>query len=115
MKKFFLIAALLFFTLITFQTCKKDDFKNLDCSSIPATYSINIKPLVTSTCAVSGCHVAGSANGDFTTYAGLKAASDNGGLQRETITNNSMPPSGGLSLDQRKQIKCWMNNGSANN
>jgi len=116
MKKFSLIAFLVFLTLITFQTCKKDDLKNLDCSTVPATYSANIKTLVSNTCATSGgCHAAGSANGDFTMYAGLKAVANSGALEKETITQKSMPPSGGLSLDDRKKIKCWLNNGSPNN
>lgn len=115
MKKTISAAALLFVTLLFFQTCKKDELQNVDCSTIPATYSANIKPLTTSLCATSGCHAAGSANGDFTTYAGLKAMADNGMLEKETVTNNSMPPSGGLSLDNRKKIKCWLNNGSPNN
>ena len=116
MKKFVFTATLLFFTLVLFQTCKKDDLKNLDCSTVPATYSANIKPLVTSLCATAGgCHAAGSANGDFTTYAGLKIMADNGMLEKETITDKSMPPSGALSLDNRKKIKCWLNNGSENN
>ena len=115
MKRSLLILIAAFTAMIFFQTCKKNDLKNLDCSKIPATYNSNIKPLINLQCATSsGCHGSGSSR-DYSTYAGLKIIADNGSLEKETITDKSMPPSGALSLDDRKKIKCWLNNGSLNN
>jgi hypothetical protein len=103
-------------TTFVFQTCRKDDLKNLDCTPIAATYSANIKPLVTTECAASSsCHGAGTSNSNYTTYAGLKAVADDGSLEKKVIKDKSMPPSGALPIDNRKQIKCWLNNGSQNN
>ena len=117
MKKIILVTACVFTTSLLLQNCKKkDDLKDVDCSTVAATYSGNIKPLVTTQCAVAGsCHGAGSLRGDYTTYTGLKAAADNGSLETKTLNDKSMPPSGALSLDDRKKIKCWLNNGSPNN
>ena len=116
MKKTVLASVLIIFIFSFLENCKKDDLKNLDCSKVSATYSGSIKPLVTSQCATSnGCHGVGSSRGDYTTYSGLKAAADNGSLENKTINDKSMPPSGALSLDDRKKIKCWLNNSSPNN
>lgn len=116
MKKTVLTSLLIIFIFAFLENCKKDDLKNVDCSKVAATYSGSLKPLTTSQCATSsGCHGIGSPHGDYTTYTGLKAAADNGSLENKTLTDKSMPPSGALSLDDRKKIKCWLNSGSPNN
>jgi hypothetical protein len=117
MKKIILITSCIVAICMVLQNCKKkDDLKNVDCSTVAATYNSDIKLLMTSQCTSGGgCHGTGSSRGDYTSYAGLKAAADNGSLESKTITNKSMPPSGALSLDDRKKIKCWLNNGSPNN
>jgi hypothetical protein len=116
MKKNTIFIFLFFISILLFQTCKKDDLKNLDCSTVPATYNADVKPLVASQCATSGgCHGIGSSHGNFSDYSGLKIIADNGSLESKTIKDKSMPPSGALSLDDRKKIKCWLNNGSPNN
>jgi hypothetical protein len=115
MKRFVLLISIIIFIITIFQTCKKDDLKNLDCSKVPSTYLSNIKPIIDTHCATStSCHAAGSGR-DYSAYAGLKNVADNGSLEKTTITDKSMPPSGALSLDDRKKIKCWLNNGSPNN
>ena|ERR1041385_390194 len=99
-----------------FLSCKKkDEYADLDCSQISSAYNANIKPIINANCNSSGCHGAGSSNGDFTVYAGLKAKADNGSLNTRVLEDKTMPPSGALSLDDRKKIKCWINNGAPNN
>ncbi len=98
--------------------CKKKDddpLANVDCSQVASAYNANIKPITSGNCVSSGCHNAGSANGDFTTYAGLKAKADNGSLNKRVLEAKSMPPSGPLPIDDLKKIKCWLNNGAPNN
>lgn len=101
------------------ESCKKkkknDDLNNVDCSTINAGYNANVKPILSGNCLSSGCHNSGSANGDFTTYAGLKAKADNGSLNNRVVEQRNMPPSGALSTDNLKSIKCWINSGSPNN
>lgn len=106
------------FTLIAgiwWSSCKKDEYKNLDCSTISSAYNANIKPIIDANCISSGCHNSGSNNGDFTSYAGLKGKADNGSLENRVLDKKDMPPSGALSLDDRKKIKCWIENGALNN
>lgn len=100
--------------LIMLASCR-DEMGNLDCSSISSAYAADIKPLITSNCATAGCHNAGSPQGDFTSYAGIKAMADNGRLKDKVIHDKTMPPSGPLSLDDRKKLQCWLNSGAPNN
>lgn len=88
---------------------------NVDCSKINAAYSTDIKPLINANCISSGCHNAGSSNGDFSQYSGLKTVAENGKLDERVIGQQDMPPSKKLSLDERKKIKCWIKSGAPNN
>lgn len=99
---------------IVLNSCK-DDLGNIDCSSISSSYSTAIKPLIDANCTTAGCHNAGSTRGDFTVYSGLKAVADAGTLEEKVINEKSMPPSGALSVDDRKKIKCWLEAGAPNN
>lgn len=108
----------LFFLTVVYlfvSSCKKNEYKNIDCNKISAKYSSDIFPLISSRCNSSGCHAAGSSRGDFTTYQGLKSKADNGSLERTVLVDKTMPPSGALSQDDRNKIKCWLTNGAPNN
>ncbi len=116
MKKTYFIITLIIFSIAFLENCKKNDLKNVDCSKVAATYSGSIQPLVASKCSTSsGCHGIGSSLGDYTNYNALKIVADNGSLENKTLNAKSMPPSGALSLNDRKKIKCWLNNSSPNN
>jgi len=104
--------------LLLLHGCKKNDnndLNNLNCSKINSVYSSDIKPIIEGSCLSSGCHNSGSANGDFTTYPGLKAKVDNGSLDNRVIQQKNMPLTGALSMDDLKKIKCWLNSGAPNN
>ena len=103
------------FVLLYIYSCKKNEYKNIDCNSIQAKYSSDIFPIINSKCNSSGCHGAGSSKGDFTNYQGLKAKADNGSIEKRVLVNKDMPPSGSLSSEERNKIKCWLNNGAQNN
>ena len=105
-----------FLALLAIQSCKKKDpLDNVDCSKVNAAYAVNVKPIINANCVSSGCHNANSVNGDFTSYAGLKAKADNGSLNSRVIQQKTMPPSSPLSLSDLKSIKCWIDSGSPNN
>jgi mono/diheme cytochrome c family protein len=97
-------------------SCQKpDEDKPLaDCSKANATYS-EINNIVGANCNSSGCHGTGSGNGDFTTYAGLKAKAESGSLKNRVVVKKDMPPAKTLSTEQIQQIECWMNNGALEN
>ena len=95
--------------------CKKNEYKNIDCGKLNATYNGSIKAIINSNCTFSSCHSSGSSNGDYTTYNGIKTIADNGKLEDRVLVKKNMPSTGALSLDDRKKIKCWLVSGSQNN
>ena len=101
--------------IIVVFSCKKKDYKKLDCSSTPSKYSIDIAPIISTNCVSSGCHGSGSFHGDFSTYTGVKNSVDAGNFENTVLYKQSMPPSGPLTKDQRQKIYCWIQNGSQNN
>lgn len=102
--------------LVLFAGCKKETKEDvIDCTGVSPSYNSEIKPIINANCISSGCHNAGSSNGDYTTYAGLKTDASSGVLESRVIINKTMPPSGPLSLEDRKKIKCWISSGALNN
>ena len=96
-------------------SCKKEKDSKVDCNTLSAAYTANVKPIIVGNCLSSGCHNAGSTNGDFNTYAGLKTSADNGSLNKKVVQDKSMPPTGSLSQDDRNKIQCWVSAGAPNN
>jgi hypothetical protein len=101
--------------------CSKDDDGGgnnnpppVDCNTISATFATNVSPLITSSCAKSGCHAAGSTNGvgPLTTYAQIFAAR----VQiRAAVASGNMPKDATFSATQKATITCWIDAGAANN
>ena len=87
----------------------------LDCSTVEASYSKDIAPIIAGYCA--SCHGYGSLNGDFTNYAGLSGVAKNGKLEYHLFKKQDMPPYGNIPVNAEglKKIRCWLNNGSMNN
>jgi len=88
------------------------------CSTV--TYKKDITPIINQTCAIKSCHVSGTGERDYITYAGLKNDATNGKFKKEVLTNKSMPPrnsSGPTSLTaaQLEKFTCWINAGAPNN
>ncbi|WP_317897816.1 hypothetical protein [Aurantibacillus circumpalustris] len=115
MKK--LIYLLFFVNCICNWSCgkKEDEYKNLDCSSINASYTSTIKPLIDANCTSSGCHDAKSSNGNLTTYEGLIIRVNNGTLSKRVLYTKDMPKRSALSLEDRERIKCWLDAGAPRN
>ncbi len=103
------------FVLILF-ACRKEEkvpIGDVDCSMI--TYSGTISQLFDSHCNTSGCHNAGSDDGDFTTYDLVKPWADNGEIAKETLDKQTMPEDGPLTSEQLGQLQCWLDDGAPNN
>jgi hypothetical protein len=111
MKKIFALL-LLVSGLALINSCKKkNEYKNMDCAS-NLSYTSSIRPIIDANCTSSGCHGSRSANGDYTTYDGLLIRVKNGSLSEKVLYNKDMPKGNPLSLDDRKKIKCWIDNGA---
>lgn len=104
-------------------SCSDDEEPTImddDCTNANVSYQSDILPIINSSCALSGCHVAGFNNGDYTSYAGLKAKADSGRLNARVVIDQSMPPSNSpgpktLSDAQIEAFKCWIEAGAPEN
>lgn len=78
------------------------------------SFSANVSSIIQSSCAISGCHAAGSSNGPgaLTTYQQIF---NNRAAIRTAVANGTMPKSGSLSTTQKNLILCWIDNGAASN
>lgn len=102
--------------LVSWNSCKKqDEYANLDCSKIDASYTNSIRPIIDANCVSSGCHDANSANGNYTTYDGLLIRVNNGTLSQRVLYTKDMPKGTALSLADRQKIKCWIDAGGPKN
>ena len=91
------------------------------------SFNADISPILTSRCAIPGCHVAGGPHDvDLRTYDSLKAGGDDGPIvieddARESeivkqIVQGRMPPGGPpLEAAQTQLIIDWINEGAQNN
>lgn len=113
-----------FFTLVVLliSSCLKEKgpVPSVQCSGLNVSYSATIKTIIDTKCAISGCHVAGgNGNGDFTTYAGVKAkiGTNNDPFNNRLFVLGDMPQAGSPTLtdDEKQKIKCWLEAGALNN
>jgi hypothetical protein len=108
---------------ILFTACEsenKEDLFPVDpavvCKTDSMSFSMDIKPIIAKNCAISGCHVSGFNDGDFTTYQGIKDKIDNGDLIRQRVViKKDMPASGPLPDCEIAKIESWLNAGAPNN
>ncbi len=80
-------------------------------------FNCQVKPIIDLHCAISGCHVDGTgANGDFTTYQGVKLKVDNGTFQQRVFQGDPtfMPYNGPLNDSLLQILTDWINNGAPN-
>lgn len=113
----------LFFTAQGCNKKKPADEHPAVCDTIAPTYDADVKEIVDATCV--GCHGQGTAPGDYSTYAGMKAHLDSGTFKDRVVTerdNDSkrMPPpySTGpteLTDDQFDIMQCWLLDGYPEN
>jgi hypothetical protein len=110
----YVIAGILIATFAACHVTKKTTKPALDCTTVPSTYKTDILPIINQNCSNS-CHGYGSKHGDFTTYDGLNAVVKSGEFELRVLINQSMPPKGPLPEEDRKKIRCWLNNGALDN
>jgi len=106
--------------VLCFSSCYYDNedllYGNDDCSAEGVSFANDIQPIISTSCAISGCHVqGGGSNGIFTNYAGLKAKVDNGSFRQRVLVEQNMPPSEPLSNCQLQYLDAWIKEGAQNN
>lgn len=104
---------LLAICLLLVVTCKKEKTFTPECNG-SKSYASDVSPIISSNCAVSGCHATGSSNGPgaLTNYSQVNVAKSR---IRTAVANGTMPKNGKLSDDQKNKIICWIDAGALNN
>ena len=114
MKK--IIAAIL---IIFCGSCAYDNAEELygekSCPPQGASFSETIEPIISSNCAISGCHVSGQQLPTLETYAQISTNSDK--VKSRTSNGTMPPPSSGLTLtsEEIEAIACWADAGAPDN
>jgi uncharacterized membrane protein len=87
---------------------------NADCNTISAKFSTDINTIIQTNCTLSNCHGSNSATGvNFYNYNQISSkASD---IYRRAVVKKDMPPTGALSAEDQKKLKCWIDAGAPNN
>ena len=110
---------LIVFSLVALLGCTSDNFEefyniNDECSELGTSFQNDIQPIISTNCAISGCHVTGTGLPPWQTYNQISARAEDIAI-RITI---DMPPSvSGKSLTATEiaQIQCWAEAGTPNN
>ena len=76
------------------------------------SYASQIKGIITTNCALSGCHDAGSGSRNWTNFANLKSHASS---IKTRVVNRTMPPTGSLSQQNIDLISCWVDDGALEN
>src|SRR5688572_16441518 len=108
-----LLACAFFFCVIVIQSCVDHALPEteVDPCSAEFSYDAEVKPIINTSCAISGCHH-GSLGADsnwtvFTTFQG-KSANVKDRITRPPGTPIHMPAVGSLTSDQIQTIVCWV-------
>ncbi len=113
-----LFAAGLLLASLTLAMCQKETTgTTYDCTGLTPTYTNDIKAIINTNCAKSGCHDASTqeAGIDLSTYAKVKSESSNarflGAIEHRT-GYEAMPQDASKLADANIQkIYCWIENG----
>jgi hypothetical protein len=76
------------------------------------SYANDIKDIITTNCAKSGCHGAGTGSRDWTVFGNVKSHAAN--IKTRT-SNRTMPPDAPLSQQEIDVISCWVDDGAMDN
>lgn len=112
---------LILITSALFFSCKKESIKEYNCNGISPTYDGEIKSILNTHCAFSGCHNATSKKGGIilSDYANAKTESTKdrflGSIQH--LKGYKSMPQDASKLDEVtiQKLSCWVQNGSPQN
>ena len=86
----------------------------VDCTTVPASFSANVKPMIINQCSSSGCHDISASGGlTFSNYDDIKNNITR--IKVRALDEKSMPTSGPLSTADQNMLKCWIESGTPNN
>ncbi|HEY0740517.1 MAG TPA: hypothetical protein VGD40_03610 [Chryseosolibacter sp.] len=114
------VSAFLFIVVFGFQvSCADHNFPSYVCPDTEVSYLEDVRPIVTTKCAISGCHNGSlGAERNWSDFPTFQRNAQNGNVKNYVI-NRIMPPAhsqnGPLSQDQINTIACWVDEGAPNN
>jgi hypothetical protein len=115
-KKTLIAAGAIFFIALSGCYRDKEDllYGETNCEPAGVSYQNDIAPLISASCASSGCHVQGSNSVIFENYNNVKAKVDDGSFVQRVLVNGDMPPGTPLTDCQIAFIQQWIDNGAPN-
>ena len=84
--------------------------------AVTPNYDKDIKSIIDTNCAFSGCHISGFNAGDFSNYQGMESYLPLR-ISEEVLGEKTMPPNGFTELTQEELIliSCWLEAGHPEN
>jgi uncharacterized membrane protein len=113
MRKLIFIISILIITGITF-SCSKSEDSNPDpnpAGSTPGPKFLAVKSIITSSCAMSGCHISPSNSGGVNFESDANIVSNGSRIKTQAVDQGTMPTSGPLSASEKAIITEWINAG----
>jgi len=87
----------------------------VNCATVTnKAFAADVLPILQSSCAISGCHAAGSTNGPGALTNHTQAAAAASSI-KSAVSSGRMPQTGTLSTAQKNSIICWVDSGAPNN
>ena len=109
---------LLFCLFMLLVACNKEEVTPIDCTGLTPTYTTDIKAILDTHCAISGCHgpYSHQAGIDLSNYEDASAASHNsnflGAIQHKKGYEPMPKDAAKLSDSNVQLLTCWVQNGS---
>jgi hypothetical protein len=88
-------------------------YPNSVCDLSVTTFSGAISGIISTNCAISGCHVASGQAPDLTTYANIYGSRDQ--INLHACIQKDMPKGSSLPSCDIKKLQAWINAGAPNN
>lgn len=87
----------------------------VDCTTVNAKFSVDVKPIIQAKCNTAGCHNAASVAGGVVLETHAQVAAKAARINQRCVVEKSMPPGGPLTPGEIAILKCWIDSGSPNN
>lgn len=116
MKKIFFLILI----SVSLQSCYNDSeeaiYGDVTCDVTDVTYTDDVAPIINSSCATTGCHVAGgSGPGNFNDFSDLAGKVSNGSFENRVLVQQTMPPDAPLQACELEILQAWLDSGANNN
>lgn len=76
------------------------------------SYASSVQPIITASCATTGCHVSGTGRVNLTIFNNVQS---NAASIKSRVLSGNMPKDGSLTDAEIQAIVCWVDDGALNN